>query len=312
MKVSIIIPVYNAENDLSVCLDSIIGQVYFNLEIIVVNDGSKDNSLNILNEYAKKDNRIQVFSHENHGVSYTRNVGINHATGDYIMFIDGDDYIDENYIKSYIDAAKSTDADIVIGGITKILKDGTREIILPDTSSNIHMQNVANQTNGAYGFATNKMYRLGILDDVRFNENMTVQEDLDFALSAYSKTDKIKIINEHDYFYLFEPKRKTFPLLDFIKNQVKIMLAARDIDIDLSVPKKNILNLVFSYLSSKKISDIPTACEDILNQIPDCIINEITDGENKKIFVFRQLVNRKFFIIKLYFTVRKLILKVIR
>lgn len=99
--ISIIIPIYNVERYLSKCLDSVVNQIYTNLEIILVNDGSTDNSLEIAKKYAKKDNRIKILSETNHGLSTARNIGLRHATGDYITFIDSDDYVSNDYI-SYL------------------------------------------------------------------------------------------------------------------------------------------------------------------------------------------------------------------
>ncbi|OUQ56652.1 hypothetical protein B5E58_10530, partial [Tyzzerella sp. An114] len=93
-KISVIVPIYNVEKYLNRCVDSIINQTYKNLEIILVDDGSPDNCGKICDEYAKKDNRIKVVHKENGGVSSARNVGLNIATGDYIGFVDGDDWID--------------------------------------------------------------------------------------------------------------------------------------------------------------------------------------------------------------------------
>lgn len=92
--ISIIVPVFNVEKYLSVCLDSLIGQTYSNIEILCVNDGSQDHSIDILEEYAQKDSRIKIISQENRGISAARNAGLAHASGDYVMFVDSDDWID--------------------------------------------------------------------------------------------------------------------------------------------------------------------------------------------------------------------------
>lgn len=111
--VSIIIPVYNLEDILSKCLDSVIGQTYENLEIIVINDGSKDKSEGIIKKYTKKDNRIVLISQENGGQAKARNVGIAKSTGEYIMFVDGDDWIEEDTIKDMMDVMDE-DVDLVL------------------------------------------------------------------------------------------------------------------------------------------------------------------------------------------------------
>lgn len=96
--VSVIVPAYNAGKYLGFCLDTVIAQTHKNLEIIVVDDGSTDNTGKICDEYANKDSRIKVIHQENHGVAFTRNVGLDKATGEYIAFIDSDDYVKSNYI----------------------------------------------------------------------------------------------------------------------------------------------------------------------------------------------------------------------
>lgn len=112
IKISVIIPVYNVEQYLRECLESVINQTLSELEIICINDGSTDSSLDILREYEQKDNRIIVINQENEGVAATRNVGISLAKGEYISFIDSDDYIDLDFYEKLYNAAKKYKADI--------------------------------------------------------------------------------------------------------------------------------------------------------------------------------------------------------
>ncbi len=114
LKISIVIPVYNVEKYLHQCLKSVINQTYKNLEIICINDGSKDNSLNILNEYLKKDNRIIIVNQKNSGVSSARNKGIRLSTGDFISFIDSDDYLDLNVYEKCVQRIIRDNSDIII------------------------------------------------------------------------------------------------------------------------------------------------------------------------------------------------------
>lgn len=111
--VSIIVPVYNVEIYLRKCLDSIVNQTFRDLEILVIDDGSSDQSGKICDEYAKKDKRIRVFHTENRGLSAARNYGIDHAQGDYIGFIDSDDWFEETAIQKFVDTAMATGSDIV-------------------------------------------------------------------------------------------------------------------------------------------------------------------------------------------------------
>jgi len=97
MKISVIVPVYNAERYISRCVDSILKQTYSDWELLLVDDGSKDNSLAILNDYGKKDSRIRTFHQENAGAGAARNVGLENAIGDYIVFIDSDDFVEPDF-----------------------------------------------------------------------------------------------------------------------------------------------------------------------------------------------------------------------
>lgn len=112
--VSVIIPVYNVEKYLPQCLDSLIGQTYKNIEIIAVNDGSTDNSGDILGNYAKNDSRIIIVSQQNQGPSVARNQGIEHSTGEYLMFVDGDDWLDIKTVETALSSIQTTKSDVVL------------------------------------------------------------------------------------------------------------------------------------------------------------------------------------------------------
>lgn len=121
MKVSIVLPVYNVQDYLEKCVDSIRKQTYKDLEIILVNDGSTDNSGRICDELAKQDSRIRVIHQANGGVSVARNTGVKHATAEWLTFIDSDDYVTSDYIKYLLDLATEHQADISIGAYTYII-----------------------------------------------------------------------------------------------------------------------------------------------------------------------------------------------
>jgi len=118
-KISVIIPVYNTSKYLKRCLDSIINQTYVNLEIICINDGSKDNSLEILNQYKKKDDRIIIIDKENQGVSAARNDGIKNSTGMYITFVDSDDWLELDAIEILYKTLINEKVDVVRGNYYK-------------------------------------------------------------------------------------------------------------------------------------------------------------------------------------------------
>ncbi len=131
-KISVIIPVYNIEKYISRCLKSIINQTYDNLEILVIDDGSKDNSGKICDNYAKKDKRIKVIHKENGGVSSARNLGLDMATGDYIAFVDGDDYIDNRMYEILLNNLVNTSSDISICDFVTTSVDDDKTVFAND------------------------------------------------------------------------------------------------------------------------------------------------------------------------------------
>lgn len=140
-KISVIIPVYNVENYLRECLDSIINQTFKDIEIICVDDCSTDNSLDILNEYAQKDNRIKVFEQkENSGQGAARNFGISIAQGEYITFVDPDDYIESTMYEKMYNQAKTLNSEIVMCDVQKFF----------ETSGNIKLYNAFKKYKNVY------------------------------------------------------------------------------------------------------------------------------------------------------------------
>ncbi len=127
IKVSIIVPVYNVEKYLQSCMDSLVNQTLEDIEIICVNDGSTDNSLEILESYAKKDSRIKVFTIENSGNSIARNYGIKIAKGKYVGFVDSDDYINETMFEKLYNSCEQNDLDLAICKIS-LFDDKTGEV----------------------------------------------------------------------------------------------------------------------------------------------------------------------------------------
>lgn len=213
-KVSIIIPVYNSEKYISKCLDSVLNQTYKNIEILVINDGSKDNSINILKEYEKKDKRIILIDKENEGVSKTRNLGINKASGEFIMFIDNDDYIDKDYIFNYMNNYK--DEDIIIGSYKRT---NTEDKILfkYDLNTNSDWSKYVVLAPWA------KLYKRDFLvkNKIEFF-SYGIGEDVYFNLLCYSKTNKIKIINNNEYNWFYNDKSVSNTNQRGLKNSVDI------------------------------------------------------------------------------------------
>lgn len=204
LLLSIVIPVYNAEKYIKFCLDAVINQTYSNIEIVVVDDGSNDNSLSIINEYAVKDKRIKVFSHNNRGVSYTRNKGIEFATGHYITFIDADDYPDLELIYSFVSCIekwRGKEVSFFMCGMffdnlyNKNIKN--KKHVLETVHGFIEGEcYLLNRSFAAtlswlciFNFVTNKCYNLQKINEynIRFDEDIHIGEDLKFNLDYLEK-----------------------------------------------------------------------------------------------------------------------------
>lgn len=202
--VTIVVPIYNVEKYLKRCLDSIINQTYEDVDIILVNDGSTDNSLDICYEYKKKDNRITVINQENQGLSAARNAGIEMANSNYIMFIDSDDYIELDMVEYLIERAKKYDSDIACCGFTNIYENGIKEKITKPQNDVVYSKEEALDLHLFSGYidvvAWNKLYKLELFDDIRYPIGK-LYEDM---LTTYLLIEKSEIISLHPdskYYY---------------------------------------------------------------------------------------------------------------
>lgn len=230
-KVSLVIPVYNLENVLSNCLETVCSQTYPELEILLIDDGSLDGSGAICRSFAEKDSRIRYLHHDNHGVSYTRNRGIREATGELLMFIDGDDWVAPGMVEQYAAAAEETDASVVIGGVTMVHTDGHREIKLPTATGCFGGEiwdTICHDTTGVFGYVPNKMYRTQFLksSEIAFDLTMYAQEDLDFALRVYGACHSFCLIDCAGYYYRYAPGKRIHPYHHYIRNQLKMLRLA--------------------------------------------------------------------------------------
>lgn len=197
-KVSIIIPVYNAEKTIEKCVSSILKQTYKNYEVLLIDDGSSDNSLDVIQKYKKHEN-IKVLTQENHGVAYTRNRGIKEATGDYIMFIDNDDFIDSDYIEKHITAISKENSDIVMSGYRRINVEN--KVLHEEKLRDTYWSRFIVTAPWA------KVYRRDFLlkNNIEFL-SYGIGEDVYFNLLIYSFEPKITILNYIGYNWFFNTK----------------------------------------------------------------------------------------------------------
>ena len=178
-KVSILIPVYNVEKYLSKCLESILLQTYKNIEIIIINDGTTDSSLDIAELYASKYDFIHVYSYENAGISTTRNRALEKATGDYYLFVDSDDYLNPHMIEKMINEAIRTQSEIVTCGY-RIEYKGLSIPVSPmrkKTMDSLTALRALSQNKGINNYPWGKLYAASCFKDVKFPDEKKVFED---------------------------------------------------------------------------------------------------------------------------------------
>lgn len=203
--VSIIVPIYNVENYIHKCLDSIINQTYKNIEIILVDDGSPDNCGKICDEYASKDERIKVIHKENEGLSAARNDGMDICIGEYVTFVDSDDYISYSFCKDLMNAINENDADIAICNVKKFVSGESvkEEKINLETKVYNSQEIIYNLISFGdyYECACGKIYSKKILEGIYFPIGR-IYEDSATTYKLYHKANKIAVINSKHYYYL--------------------------------------------------------------------------------------------------------------
>lgn len=211
--VSIIVPVYNVEKYIKRCVESIINQSYSNLEIILINDGSKDNSGKICDEFKLKDKRINVIHKKNCGVSSARNEGLKHVRGDYITFVDSDDWIEKETIKTFINKLiNKYNYDLIMYGFMRDSGKAYKQIELNDK---VNIETYTNYNDLILEIETlivteklnslcNKIYKREIIDKigVKFDENISIGEDLLFNLEYILNIRSMYITNKVYYHYM--------------------------------------------------------------------------------------------------------------
>lgn len=221
--ISIIVPVYNVENYIHECIDSLLNQSYKNIEVILVDDGSTDKSGMICDEYSKIDKRVKVIHKKNEGLGFARNSGLQIATGKYVTFVDSDDYVGEDRIKKLYLLLQKYNADVCLSGFTRVFQKN-KQVCTNPYSSNVFFDNISRtvlpKMCGADGKGLDQipmsvwlgLYSNDIIkkEQIKFvSERKLISEDLVFDFSYYPYVKKVCISNTTDYFYRDNPKSLT-------------------------------------------------------------------------------------------------------
>lgn len=208
-KVSIIVPIYNGENVIERCVDSILAQDYKDIEVLLIDDGSKDNSFKVIEECAKKDERIVAIHKENGGVSSTRNLALSKATGDYIQFIDVDDWLPFDSTKLMVRAIEDNKADMVIADFYRVVEDKTSKKGSIKDGGLLSIKEYADKmlltpADFYYGALWNKLYKKEIIDkyNIRMDVNVSYSEDNIFNLEYLKHIDNIYVLKSPVYYYV--------------------------------------------------------------------------------------------------------------
>ena len=249
--ISIVIPVYNGEKFLKECIKSIINQDYSNLEIIIIDDGSTDNSKNIIEEFLKKDSRVKYYYKNNSGVSESRNFGIKNANGDFITFVDADDYLNKDFISYYYRMILDYNADIALTPMPRKFNSNSQE--LDESKLNDEVKIVTGEDASCdmlyYKIAIgpwNKLISMKLIkeNNLEFNPRLSFGEGFKFSIDCFQRAQKIAVGKKHVYNYRLDNPNS-------VMTKFSLKLVTGSIESQKEI-KKNIIN------PTKRIID---ACE---------------------------------------------------
>ena len=244
--ISIIVPIYNVENYLRQCLDSIMNQTYQNFECLLINDGSPDNSADICREYVSKDSRFRYFEKENDGVSSARNLGIEHSKGEYITFIDSDDWVESDYVETLYDELIKENADIAVSTYKRFemgdncwyvhaFQRGYDKKVFTNKKFMDELLSLDGFDN-SYRFVSGKLVHRNMLENIAFNVATTFGEDMEFWFKIYMVSDRVVYVNKETYNYRTDERISKHFTLDAVRSDVQqrlnfiALLSSRGID----------------------------------------------------------------------------------
>lgn len=247
--ISVIVPIYNVEEYLPTCIESILNQTYKDLEIILVDDGSTDKSGEICNGYAKQDNRCIVIHQSNKGLSEARNVGLDYAKGEYISFIDGDDYIHPQMLEILYEALQKGDYDFSMVTFRQVEQYKKENFIASINNNNTFIVNGLNIMRRLYNIndpilkrseinfqvVWNKLYKKNLINGLRFKQ--TASEDTEFNNKIYLKTNSAILVNLPLYYWVQRPSSITHQPVNqnFIDRAYSYLVCLHEISVENSL-----------------------------------------------------------------------------
>lgn len=256
-KISIVVPVFNVEQFLQTCVDSIVAQTFDDWELILVNDGSTDSSGVICDRYAQLDSRIRVYHIANGGVSRARNYGLNHANGEWICFIDSDDYVDRTYLETFINTRSS---DLRMQGYIKELPGGDHVIHTFLDSSTSPIADLISESERQYIINSPcfKLYNLQIIRDnnILFDINTSYGEDHIFSLTYLLYVNSISVSTDAGYHYrwagensltrkIIDPEQLSYYIIESRRLSLLVLQRFHDINLVITYNDRLIKNCKF-------------------------------------------------------------------
>lgn len=200
---SIIIPVYNAEKTLERCLDSVCTQTYLDYEVVLIDDGSTDKSLEICKKYERENEKFHVIHQSNSGPSVARNAGLNFSTGKRICFVDSDDFIEESYLQDIWNVGNQMDADVVFIGYNRWKENKLCDSLLPDHLEETNIKTaIAFSEKDVFGYTWIKIFSREVIKNIQFDPMLNLFEDEVFTCRVFSNCRKIGIVNKPIYNYI--------------------------------------------------------------------------------------------------------------
>lgn len=209
--ISVIVPIYNVENYIRQCFDSLLNQTYQNFEVLMINDGSPDNSASICQEYVARDSRFRYFEKENGGISTAVNLGIEHSQGEYVTLMDPDDWADNDYLEVLYNAIVQEGADVSISSYKRFDMSNnsfyfhafTKEYDKKVFTNKEFLESLPNLVASDYSFfiTSSKLVRKEMIGLIRFNADTKLAMDMEFWYKVYLKVNKVVFVNRDTYTY---------------------------------------------------------------------------------------------------------------
>ena len=292
--ISIIVPIYNQEKYLDKCIKSIINQSKQEIEIILINDGSTDNSENIIKKY--KDNRIKYIKTKNQGIGKTRNLGIKKSNSKYIMFVDSDDYIDKNYCLEMYNNIKKNNSDIAITNYKEI-KNNTINKVDINIDKLFSIQERPNNLSKINLSCWNKIYKSTLIknNNIMFSENLKY-EDIEFVFKCIINSKKISYLDKYSYNYIIHSNSETtirdekcfdiIKILDILNRYIKNNIYIKDDFNKLSV------RMLTNYTIQQRNQKSFEIAEKFINKAFIYLEKNISDYKDDKYYIDRSFLQK--------------------